>query len=421
MLSAGSDQPRPDLAGATADGCSLPEARLSTTRRLAAYFFFYFVAVGVLEPYLTPLWREFALSAAEIGVLNAITPGVAIVAPFLWTAYADATRRGDRVFLWNTWLSVAAALVVPVARRFALAGLGVFCLAVFRTPLIPLANSMAFRALKGRPHGYAAIRLWGTVGYILAAVGSGAVMDRLGLRIGMFGVAVAMFACGVVAWAGSGREQARLAPAGLREILESLRDRRFLVLVAATSLAWTSYGPYGTFYTIHLESLGFSRVFAGAAWALAATSELAVMLLWPRMCRWLTPRAWLTIALAAHPVRWLLSSVARDPGLLLAIQLTHALTFGVLYLSAMQHVESAAPEGLRTTAQGVFASVTFGAGGLVGNVFGGLLYEPAGMTVLYIASAVIAGSGMLLYVVGTPRDTRAATAPPSRAKGGGRP
>ena len=99
-------------------------------------------------------------------------PGVAIVAPFLWTAYADATRQSDRIFLWNTWLSVGAALLLPAARKFAAAGLSIFCLAAFRTPLIPLANSMAFQALKGRPHGYAGIRLWGTIGYIGAAVGA---------------------------------------------------------------------------------------------------------------------------------------------------------------------------------------------------------------------------------------------------------
>jgi PPP family 3-phenylpropionic acid transporter len=338
-------------------------------------------------------------------------PGVAIVAPFLWTALADATRQGDKIFLWNTWLSVGAALFLPVARRVVLAGLSIFCVAAFRTPLIPLANSMAFRALKDRPHGYAGIRLWGTIGYIVAAVGAGAVMDRLGLQTGMYGVAVAMLACGLVTAVGRSRERVRLAPAGIREIIESVRDRRFLILVTSTALAWTSYGPYGTFYTIHLESLGRSRAFAGAAWALAATSELVVMLLWPRMCRWLGPRTWLLIALAAHPLRWSLSSLARDPVVLLAIQLTHAFTFGVLYLAAVQQVEWLAPEGLRATAQGVFASVTFGFGGLVGNTLGGLFYESIGMTALYIASALVSGWGMCLYAVGTPRESAISSAP----------
>jgi PPP family 3-phenylpropionic acid transporter len=350
-------------------------------------------------------------------VLNALMPGVAVVAPFLWTALADATRQGDKIFLWNTWLSVGAALLLPVARRFVPAGASILCVAVFRTPLIPLANSMAFRTLKDRPHGYAGIRLWGTIGYIVAAVGGGAVMDRVGLQVGMYGVALAMLGCGAVAWMGRSRERMRLAPAGLREIAESVRNRRFLVLVASTALAWTSYGPYGTFYTIHLESLGHSRAFAGAAWALAATSELVVMLLWPRMCRWLGSRTWLLIALAANPLRWLLSGVARDSAGLLAIQLLHAFTFGVLYLAAVQHVERLAPEGLRATAQGVFASVTFGFGGLIGNALGGLLYEPLGMTALYVASALVSGCGTLLFAAGMPREDAIPLAPRPEAPG----
>ena len=347
-------------------------------------------------------------------------PGVATVAPFLWAAYADATRRGDRIFLWTTWFSALAALILPNARRFVPAALGIFCLAAFRTPLIPFANSMTFRVLKDRPQRYAAIRLWGTIGYIVAAVGAGAVMDRLGLRMGMYGVTLSMLTCGLVAWAGRSRECVRLAPVGLREILESLRDRRLLILVAATALAWVSYGPYGTFYTIHLEQLGFSRAFAGTAWALAAGSELVVMLLWPRMCGWATPRTWLIVALTAHPLRWLLSSVAHGPVFLLAIQLTHAFTFGIFYLAAVQTVEGLAPDGLRTTAQGVFASVTFGVGGLVGNSLGGWLYEPMGMTALYIAAALVSAGGLFVFVVGTAREGAGAQPLASRAARGER-
>ncbi len=347
-------------------------------------------------------------------------PGVAAVAPFLWTAYADVTRRGNRIFLWTTWLSALAASALPSARRFVPAAIVVFCLAVFRTPLIPFANSMTLRALRDRPQRYAGVRLWGTIGYICAAVGSGPVMDRLGLRVGMYGVPAAMLACGVVAWAGRTRERVRLAPVGLREILDAMQDRRFLVLLAATGLAWVSYGPYGTFYTIHLERLGFSRAFAGAAWALAAGSELVVMLLWPRMCGWAAPRTWLIVGLTAHPVRWLLSSIAHDPVFLLAIQLTHALTFGVFYLAAVHTVERLAPDGLRTTAQGVFAAVTFGVGGLVGNGAGGLLYEAMGMTGLYICAGIVSGWGTLLYVVQAPREGHAAGSLSLRAHRGDR-
>lgn len=326
---------------------------------------------------------------------------MAAFAPFLWTAYADITRRGDAIFLRNTWLSGAIALMLPNLSSLLPVTLAFLAFAIFRSPLIPLANSMAFRVLGGSPERFAAIRLWGTIGYIVAAVGVGVLVDQVGLRMGMHGIALATLACGVVGWMGRRRERAGLPVVHLRDLLEILRDRRLVVLLVGASLARLSFGPYTTFFTIHLEWLGFSRTFAGVAWALAAASELVVMLCWTRMCALGSPRTWLTLAMGAHALRWLLSIPARDPVALLMIQLTHAFTFGVFYLAAVEQVDALAPEGLRATAQGLFASVAFGLSGLLGNALSGVLYQPLGMARLYAAAAFVAAAGTALYWAGT--------------------
>jgi PPP family 3-phenylpropionic acid transporter len=278
---------------------------------------------------------------------------------------------------------------------------------------------MTFRALRGRRQGYAAIRLWGTLGYIVVAMGAGFLVDRIGLRMGMYGMALAMMACGVVSWAGRSQERRGFAAMHLTGFQQALRDRRVLLLLLATCLAQVSFGPYTTFFTIHLQRLGLSRGFAGTAWALAAGSELVVMLGWTRLCALASVRTWLTAALAAHSLRWGLFVVARDPAFLLAIQLTHAFTFGVFYLAGVQTMDALVPDGLRATAQGVFASVTFGVGGLVGNTLAGLLYEPLGMARLYMVAAALAAAATAVYWGGTRSaglDGRAATA---HAAGGG--
>ncbi|HSD50872.1 MAG TPA: MFS transporter, partial [Candidatus Methylomirabilis sp.] len=173
------------------------------------------------------------------------------------------------------------------------------------------------------------------------------------------------------------------------------------LVLAAASLARLSFGPYTTFFTIHLEGLGLSRTFAGVAWALAAVSELVVMVFWSRLCRLASARTWLTLAMGAHALRWLLSVPARDPIALLLIQMTHALTFGVFYLAAVEQVEALAPEGLRATAQGLFASVTFGLSGLLGNALSGFLFEPLGMAWLYTGAGCVAAVATALYWAGT--------------------
>ena len=333
--------------------------------------------------------------------MSAIGPGIAAIAPFLWTAYADATHQGERIFFWNTWATALTAFLLPNLHAFLPVAIAVLVYSAFRMALIPLANSMTFRALAGRRQGYAGIRLWGTVGYIVAAVAAGAMVDRLGLRAGIYGIALTMLACAAAAWLGRRRERVSLPPVRLGEFLHVLRQRPVVLFLTAAGLAQMSYGPYSTFFTIHLERLGFSRAFAGSAWALAACSELVVMLLWPRLCALATTRTWLTAALAVHALRWGLSIVARDPVSLLAVQLTHAFTFGVFYLASVQTVDALAPEGLRATAQGVFASIAFGVSGLIGNTLGGLLYEPLGMGRLYAAAAILAAVATVLYWAGT--------------------
>jgi len=355
---------------------------------------------------LTPFWRGTGFTAAQIGLLNSIMPAVGVFGPFLWTAYADATRKGDCIFVRNTWISALVALLIPNVDRFVVVAGVILGFALFRAPLISLANSMAFRALADRREAFAGVRLWGTVGYILAAVGSGVAVDRLGLWAGMHGIALTMIVCGLVGWLGRSRTRVIPPPVGLRDLSQPFQNRQFILLLMASALARVSSGPYETFFTIHLERLGLSRTFSGVAWALAAGSELAVMLCWARMCGRASPRAWMIAALLSHPLRWVLSIYARDPLALLLVQLTHAFTFGVFYLAAVQTADTLVPDGLRASAQGLLASVTFGVGGLVGNSLAGFLYEPLGMTGLYGGAALVSAGSTVLYWVGTSRSIK---------------
>ncbi len=391
-----------------------PEVCLTSPRFLAAYYFWHFAAVGIYEPYLNPFWQDLGFSPAQIGLLNGIYPAIAAFVPFLWAAYADVTRRGAAIFLINTWASALVALALPGVAGLVPVALTVLLYAVFRTPLMPLANSMAFRALAGRRQGFAAIRLWGTIGYILAAVGAGYLADRIGLQAAMYGIGLTGIGCGLIGWVGQGRERAELSPVHVRDFLQALGDRRLALLLIAASLARLSFGPYTTFFTIHLDRLGLSGSFAGTAWAVAAASELAVMMSWTRLSALATTRTWFSLALAAHALRWLLSIGAVAPLWLLSIQVTHALTFGVFYVAAVEEADALAPAGLRATVQGLFSSVVFGLSGLLGNVLSGLLYEPLGMAWLYAGAAVVSAGGALLYWSGT------GCLPATQAEGGGR-
>ncbi|HEY7675544.1 MAG TPA: MFS transporter [Candidatus Methylomirabilis sp.] len=363
---------------------------------LKAYLFLFFATVGVTEPYLNLYLRRLGFAGTEIGALAAIPPGVAALAPFVWTAWADATGRARAVFLWNTWLAGLCFVPVLLFRSFGLLASALTLFALVKAPLVPLANSLAFQALGPRREGFGRIRLWGSLGYIVAAVGGGAVADHIGVAPVLAGVAALLAGCGVVATASLGR-CAPSGPAPLGAGLgDLLRGPGFRLFLGAAFLARLSAGPYNTFFTIQLDALGISQAVAGWAWAVGVACEVVVMGLWPRLVGRARPERLLAAAAGAHALRWWLTAGATHPAALLAVQGLHGLTFGVFYLASVQIVDERVRPGLRGAGQGLYAAWVFGVGGVAGNSLGGLLFDRVDLPGLYRLSALVALGATIL-------------------------
>lgn len=371
---------------------------------LKLYLCLFFGTVGLTEPYLNLYFRRLGFSGGQVGTLAAIQPGIAVLAPFLWTAWAEATGRARGLFLWNTWLAGLCFVPVLLSTSFGrLAGV-LTLFALIKTPLVPLANSLAFQALGPRRQQYAWIRVWGSLGYILAAVTGGALADRLGVRPVLGGVVALLAGCGAVAGrALTGRVAA--PPAPIREGLGALfQQPAFGVFLGATFLARATAGPYNAFFTIQLDELGISQAVAGQAWALGVMSEVGVMAAWPWLAARVGLERLLALAIGAHALRWWLLAGATHPGGLLAIQLLHGLTFGAFYLASVQLVDEMVRPDLRATGQGLYAAVVFGLGGVVGNALAGRLFDRMDRAGLYRVSALLAaGAALLSLGVRTPR------------------
>ncbi len=374
---------------------------------LKLYLFLLFATVGLTEPYLNLHLRRLGFSGGEIGALAAILPGITALAPFAWTAWADATGRARALFLWNTWLAGLCFVPVPLLRSFGWLSVTLALFALMKTPLVPLANSLAFQALGARREAYGRIRLWGSVGYIVAAVAGGAAAERIGVGAVLGAVVALLAGCGVVASAGLGRG-APSAPvpvgAGLAALL---RQPAFRLFLGGAFLARLSAGPYNTFFTIQLDALGISQGVAGWAWAVGVLCEVAVMAAWPRLVTHAAPERLLALATGAHALRWWLTAAVTHPAGLLAIQSLHGLTFGAFYLASVQIVDAMVLPDLRGTGQGLYAAGVFGVGGVAGNALGGVLFDRMGLPALYRLCALIAvGATLLCLRVPGSRQTR---------------
>jgi PPP family 3-phenylpropionic acid transporter len=176
-----------------------------------------------------------------------------------------------------------------------------------------------------------------------------------------------------------------------------LRQRTVLVLLAACFLMNMAHGPFYAFFSIHLGSLGFSKTAIGLLWSLGVLAEITVFWLQPRWAgRWSMDRVFAASMLCAV-LRFALVAVAGDNVTALVIaQLLHAATFGTWHVSALAILQRECPPAARARAHALYMGVSFGAGGMVGSLASGALWDALGAWTFMVASGC-ALAGMAVF------------------------
>lgn len=362
--------------------------------RLSAYYFFYFASLGALVPYWGLYLQSRGFDALAIGQLMAILAGTKIVAPMLWGHLAD--RSGQRMPLVRVG-SLAAALAfggVFLVHGFWGMALAMTAFSFFWNAALPQMESVTFNHLGARAARYAQVRVWGSVGFIL-------VVGALGFELGWASLdVVPVWVCATLAilW-GATLTVPDCAPApgegpapSLRRLL---RRSEVLAFLLACFLMQAGHGVYYAFYSIHLKAAGYSSPAVGALWVLGVMAEVLVFLIMHRLLTRLGARRVLLWSLGLAALRWLLIGAFAD---LLAVQILaqtlHAATFGTFHASAIHLVHHYFPGRTQGRGQALYNSLSFGAGGAVGSLLGGLLWSGAGPLAAFGAGSLAALLGL---------------------------
>ena len=128
-----------------------------------------------------------------------------------------------------------------------------------------------------------------------------------------------------------------------------------------------AHGPYYTFFSIHLEALGYSRSFIGLMWALGVVAEILLFLVMARLLERFSLRQVLLASFLIAALRWLLlGQLADHLGVLLIAQLMHAATFGSFHAAAIHFVQRSFGHRQQGQGQALYASLS-GIGGALGR------------------------------------------------------
>jgi PPP family 3-phenylpropionic acid transporter len=148
--------------------------------KLSSFYLIYFASVGTLIPFFGLYLQSLSLNALEIAQIIAMLSLARLVSPILWTSLSE--RWGC---LRTSVIRAVSLTLLPIIALWQVqvyVGLLILAwwLGFFWHAILPSFETMTLQHLIPQPQAYRRIRVWGSIGFIVAVHGVGALMDVWG-------------------------------------------------------------------------------------------------------------------------------------------------------------------------------------------------------------------------------------------------
>ncbi len=367
-----------------------------TSRRALFAFgtvsFAYFAYAGLFSTY-SPLWlHSLGFSTLAIGTLASMQSATRLFSPYAWGWLADHTGARTLLLRWAVGLALGCSFGFLLWPGYGWIAFVTVALFLCTAGVIPI-NEAALAHLVSREGAldagrYGRVRVWGSVGFILAVSSSGFALQWLG---------VAMFPAFVIAVLGGlllavwrlplAREPAHNEPdaAGAMAVLRQPPVAWFFAGVFFTVLAHTSLYA---FFSLYLDSLGYSKGAVGLMWALGVAVEVAWFWFQGRWVHRLSMHGWLLLAAVVSLLRFAATaSFGHIAWVLVLAQCAHAITFAAQHTACIGVINRHFPGRLRGRGQALYTVLGYGASGVIGGVAGGALSQAFGFAAVFWAAS----------------------------------
>jgi PPP family 3-phenylpropionic acid transporter len=321
---------------------------------------------------------------------------VLVVFSLAWGALADRFHIRKPLYVWCNVISTLVWSFYLIADTFWTMFLVTALYGVFYAPIIAFLEAFSMDLLGRGKSGYGRLRVWGSVAFIVVVVVVGWALGWLPIKA----VLVFIFAGGVLLSL-VGLIMPASTAASKEPFWKSIRafmNQRVLVFLLCAFLMLVSHGAYYGFFSIYLENLGFGSSFIGLAWALAIIAEILVMVNSKRIFQYLSLETALAVTFIIAIFRWVLLGTLHAWYAILMLQVLHAGTYAMFHMASILYMDELAPEGAKTLGQSINNAMTYGLGLMAGFFISGFLYEQAGASFAFMASALLALLGGAVFM-----------------------
>ncbi len=253
-------------------------------------------------------------------------------------------------------------------------------------PTLALVNSITFHNVADAQNEFPRIRLWGTIGWIVAGLvvaesifgllpfpvlpgiedaGATAFPMKLGAVVSLF-YGFYSFTLPPAPPSAKGEKIDIGKMLGL-DALKLFKDPAFAVFAGASFLICIPLAFYYAMTYPFAEKIAFGANTAGVM-ALGQVSEIVFMALVPFFFRKLGVKWMLMVGMLAWALRYLVfGAMPSVPAMVVFGIVLHGICYDFFFVTGQLYTDLKAPKAIRASAQSLIALLTYGAGMLVGN------------------------------------------------------
>jgi nucleoside transporter len=360
----------------------------------------WFVTLG---PFMDTLKMGGDKGGTWIGNAYSTAPIAAIVAPFFLGVVADRFFASQRVMGVLHLLGGVLLLLAPTVAKSSIADptpfVGVLLAHMLcYMPTLGLSNTVAFNCMSQPEKQFPLIRVWGTIGWIVAGLAVGwlatvlvkdgneaarAASPHFFYVAGASGILLGLFSFGLPNTPPpmKGRPVDVGAILG-RDALALLRDPAFLIFAVCSLLVCIPLAAYYSWAGTYVGAAGLTNV--PMKMTFGQMSEIFFMLVMPLFFARLGVKWMLAVGMLAWAVRYGLFAAAAGHSfplgedlrwMILGGILLHGICYDFFFVTGQIYTERKAKAEIRGQAQGFLVLITQGVGMLIGNQLIGRLKD----------------------------------------------
>ncbi len=353
----------------------MPLSRTGLSARVGGLFASHFLGFGLFLPFFPLVLEARGLSVDEIGFVLGLGTIVRIgSSPVLANLSDRSGKRRLSIFVYSLcaggFLGAFAASSGVTSAWITIAGL-----MIFWAPIVPLSDAYALDVQRNTGADYARMRLWGSVGFVVANIGGGWLASAGSDQLIVVALVVSVLSTGFVAILLPRQEKEPSAADGLPVSSGKVfREGWFLAALVIGGLLQATHAAFYGFGTLFWVNAGINEFAIGGLWAIGVVAEIGLFFVAKRLSLKAGPLQFMMIAAAGSILRWVIFPFATELWQAAALQVLHGLSFGAAHLGSVAFLAKVVPQKWSATGQGLL-STSSGILLAIGLAVCGPLYE----------------------------------------------